>query len=74
MEVKKLENGNYEIDKETLEEFLYSYHRLNALECGGVDNWQDYCDVLNDYLSEEEDWDDFIQNLINEINKSLKEK
>ena len=67
MEIKKLKNGNYEIDKETLEEFLYSYHTLNALECGGVDNWHDYCDVLNDYLSEEEDWDDFIQNLINEI-------
>lgn len=46
MEIKKLKNENYEIDKETLEEFLYSYHRLNALECGGVDNWQDYSDVL----------------------------
>lgn len=67
MEIKKLKNGNYEIDKETLEEFLYSHHQLNALECVGVDNWQDYCDALNDYLSEEEDWDDFIQNLINEI-------
>lgn len=67
MEIKKLKNGNYEIDKETLKEFLYSHHQLNALECGGVDNWQDYCDALNDYLSEEEDWDDFIQNLINEI-------
>ena len=66
MEIKKLENGNYEITREYLEELLYSYHRLNALECGGVDNWQDYCDVLNDYLSEE-DWDDFIQNLIDEI-------
>nr|DAM61882.1 MAG TPA: hypothetical protein [Ackermannviridae sp.]DAW82269.1 MAG TPA: hypothetical protein [Bacteriophage sp.] len=67
MEIKKLKNGNYEIDKETLEEFLYSYHTLNALECGGVDNWHDYRDALNDYLSEDEDWDDFIQNLINEI-------
>ena len=32
---------------------LESYNRLQALENGGVDNWDWYCDSLHDYL---ENW------------------
>jgi len=38
MNIKKLENRNYEITREYLEELLESDFKLNALINGGVDN------------------------------------
>lgn len=49
MKIKKLENGNYEVEKEFLKNLLYSDEKLNALEIGGVDNWEYYAESLEDY-------------------------
>lgn len=40
----------YIISRTELVELLEAYHRLAALESGGVDNWEWYCDSLNDYV------------------------
>nr|DAF07426.1 MAG TPA: hypothetical protein [Caudoviricetes sp.] len=67
MKIKKLSNGNYEIDEKTLKGLLISRYELDALECGGVDNWQDYCDVLNDYLEDYEDFGEFVESVLEDI-------
>lgn len=67
MKIKKLSNGNYEIDEKTLKGLLISRYELDALECGGVDNWQDYCDVLNDYLEDYENFEDFVESVLEDI-------
>lgn len=67
MKIKKLSNGNYEIDEKTLKGLLVSRYELDALECGGVDNWQDYCDVLNDYLEDYEDFNEFVESVLEDI-------
>lgn len=67
MKIKKLSNGNYEIDEKTLKGLLISRYELDALECGGVDNWHDYCDVLNDYLDGYEDFDEFVESILEDI-------
>lgn len=69
MKIKKLSNGNYEIDEKTLKGLLVSRYELDALECGGVDNWQDYCDVLNDYLEDYEDFGEFVESVLEDIKK-----
>lgn len=69
MKIKKLSNGNYEIDEKTLKGLLISRYELDALECGGVDNWQDYCDVLNDYLEDYEDFEEFVESVLEDINR-----
>lgn len=69
MKIKKLSNGNYEIDEKTLKGLLISRYELDALECGGVDNWQDYCDVLNDYLEDYEDFGEFVESVLEDINR-----
>lgn len=69
MKIKKLSNGNYEIDKKTLKGLLISRYELDALECGGVDNWQDYCDVLNDYLEDYEDFNEFVESVLEDIDR-----
>lgn len=69
MKIKKLSNGNYEIDEKTLKGLLISRYELDALECGGVDNWQDYCDVLNDYLEDYENFEEFIESVLEDINR-----
>lgn len=55
MEIKKLENGNFEITREYLEELLESNFKLNALINGGVDDWEFYDDAMEDF-----DFDDVI--------------
>lgn len=40
MDIKRIEDGNYVIDRKTLEELLTSWTKWNAAECGGVDNWE----------------------------------
>lgn len=69
MKIKKLSNGNYEIDKKTLKGLLISRYELDALECGGVDNWQDYCDALNDYLEDYEDFNEFVESVLEDIDR-----
>ena len=60
----------YIISEKDLLELLESYYRLAALEGGGVDNWDWYCescaDFINDYVhendinySEDSDIEDF---------------
>jgi len=67
MKIKKLSNGNYEIDEKTLKGLLISRYELDALECGGVDNWHDYCDVLNDYLEDYENFEEFVESVLEDI-------
>lgn len=67
MKIKKLSNGNYEIDEKTLKGLLISRYELDALECGGVDNWHDYCDVLNDYLDGYENFEEFVESVLEDI-------
>ena len=69
MKIKKLSNGNYEIDKKTLKGLLISRYELDALECGGVDNWHDYCDALNDYLEDYEDFNEFVESVLEDIDR-----
>ena len=51
----------YKVSEKELKEFIMAAARLEALEAGGVDNW-DWCyeskqDYLNDYFSvNEPDW------------------
>lgn len=40
----------YIIDEKELRELLYSYYKLEALEYGGVDNWEWYGEAQEDYL------------------------
>lgn len=42
----------YIISRTELVELLEAYHRLAALESGGVDNWEWYCDSTSDYIKE----------------------
>ena len=41
----------YIIEEAELRELLYSYYKLEALEYGGVDNWEWYGESQEDYLS-----------------------
>lgn len=61
MEIKKLENGNYEITREYLEELLESDFKLNALSNAGVDNWEYYEEAMEDF-----DYDE-VEEYINSI-------
>ena len=69
MKIKKLENGNYEVEKEFLKNLLYSDEQLNALEFGGVDNWEFYTDSLDEegvisfYEFKKTDADEYIESL-----------
>lgn len=40
----------YIVDEKELRELLYSYYKLEALEYGGVDNWEWYGESQEDYL------------------------
>lgn len=43
----------YKIGEERLKELIIAEQRLNALECGGVDNWTWYGDSMVGYLKNE---------------------
>ena len=52
-----------------LKRLLEAEARLTALECAGVDNWEFYGEAFSNYLDFDgkyDDWDDFIENEINE--------
>lgn len=56
----------------TLDEYrdlLKAWHRLSALESGGVDNWDWYGYSIKDYCEENgaKDIDDFVQRDINKM-------
>lgn len=40
----------YLISESRLRDLLYAEAKLNALEAGGVDNWEWYGDSINDYF------------------------
>ena len=40
------------IPKQQLRELLEAYHRLQALECGDVDNWEWYGESMKNYCAE----------------------
>ena len=75
MNINKIKEDKYEIDERTLNLLLDAYYIMEALQCGGVDNWNDYCDSINRYREEEEKrrgkkfeyWNEFIEDVINEI-------
>lgn len=59
--MKKLENGNYELTKEELQELMVGNGFLDTLYDYGVDNWHDY------YLARKE-FENRIQDIYTEIN------
>ena len=61
MDIKKLENGNYEITREYLEELLESDFKLNVLSNAGVDDWEFYDEAMEDF-----DYDE-VEKYINSI-------
>ena len=57
------------ISVKELKKLLEAEASLNALECAGVDNWEFYGEAFSNYLDfngKYENWDDFIENEINE--------
>ena len=50
----------YQIGEKELRTLLGAYHRLAALEYGGVDNWEWYGESIDDYLNGDEDFDDIV--------------
>lgn len=76
--MKKLANGNYELTRDELEVYLEGYYKNEALECGGVDNWDWYCESYNEYLKEYREkkgtdeyyMEDLVKDEINELDKS----
>ena len=63
----------YAVEEAELKDLLKAYHKLSALEGGGVDNWSWYGDSLYHYLDEyaksinitdEEELEDFSFNSI----------
>lgn len=50
----KIDGSNKTISKKEYEELLRRNEVLNALEAGGVDNWQWYSDSLRQYFGEED--------------------
>lgn len=57
------------ISVKELKELLEAEAKLNALECGGVDNWEFYGESFSyylEYIDKYDDWDDFIESEINE--------
>ena len=42
----------YIIEEDDLRGLLYSYYKLEALEYGGVDNWEWYSDSLHGFMED----------------------
>ena len=42
----------YKISEKTLKEYLIMAHYFNALEMGGVDNWEWYSYSISDYIKD----------------------
>ena len=78
MKIKKLENGNYEVEKEIIKNLQYSDEQLNALQFGGVDNWEFYTDSLDEegvisfYEFKKTDADEYIESFFEQLERSIK--
>lgn len=74
---KKLENGNYEISEELLQEYLLGFFKNEAREIAGVDNWEWDGEAMQEYLnegySEEESFDE-IEDIVQDYIKHMTEK
>ena len=53
VKIKRTEDGNYLIDRKTLDELLTSWTEWNAAEIGGVDNWEFYGEHYDEYFQED---------------------
>ncbi len=56
------------ISKEELISLIAASEKLEALECGGVDNWSYYCESKADYLkqAEAEDFEELAEKMLEE--------
>lgn len=75
--MKKLENGNYELTESELKEYLKGYYISEALEAGGVENWEWFGEAMDGYLEssgdkKEEEY--YFEDLVNDIINKLKEE
>ena len=75
---KKIKNGNYELTESELKEYLKGYYTNEALEAGGVDNWEWYGEAMDDYLESSRDKkgeeyyiEDFVNDIINDLKEEL---
>ena len=59
-----------EITKERLEQLEDAARKLNALEVGGVDNWEFYDEAMTQYLKDVEEKEQ-IQRLLSNIQEAL---
>ena len=50
--IRKYEKDLYVIDERELKMLMEAYINLNALECAGVDNWENYDNALDDYYED----------------------
>ena len=58
------------IDSKRLKELERAEAKLNALECGGVDNWDNYDDALEEYyntIEREEKIEELTEELLEEL-------
>ena len=60
--------GRISIPKEELLSLIADSERLNALECGGVDNWSYYGESKRDYLKQDgtEDFEELAEKMLEE--------
>ncbi len=56
----KTKDGMYKLTLEELRSLLMDSERLNALECGGVDNWFGYEESFAEYGNINEAVDDML--------------
>lgn len=59
-----MEKKYVKISTDKLRDLYRDSERLNALECGGVDNWEWYGEAIHEYLSDTpyDDFDEYIEN------------
>lgn len=50
--IRKYEKDLYVIDERELKMLMEAYINLNALECAGVDNWENYGNALDEYYED----------------------
>lgn len=65
--MKKLENGNFELTHSELKDLLKASFKLDALEGGGVDNWEGYDESLSHYLEEDESFSSLAEKEIDNL-------
>lgn len=75
-----MEEKFYKISEKDLNYLLYCYYKLDALECGGADNWGYYDESIHEYVKEykeennipkEEEF--YLENIVDEEIKKYEE-